>query len=447
MAQTPQVEMEVDKSAATLFPILQPKFKGIARLAEEAAHADDGHLVEFRAMQVCSILNKTVSKRFRSLEYAINPYRGCEFGCRYCYARYAHGFLAPKETSAHGDGAVGTVPGAAAGPGEWVSGPVAPESGFVDEIAVEASPAEEIAAAVWPETSQSRTARPDYSDPLTFERVIFLKQNAAWLLQQELRRLGPKLKEREIALGTATDPYQPIERRTGTTRSLLEVFARREGYRLSIVTKSNLILRDIDLLAEIARRNTLVVHITVTTPDADLARKLEPRAPRPDIRLAAVHRLREAGITAGVLCCPLLPGITDSEEAIDRMAQLAAAAGASFFAADPLFLKACSRPTYLSFVREHFPSQLAQTQCRFALRDFAAPSYAKAVARVVARACERHGLRQRSRDTIFSRETLFDHKHVSRPATQRALQRTAGFERKPPSSAARMEPCQAALFA
>ena len=450
MAQAAKIEMEAVKSGATLFPILQPRFKGIARLAEEAPHADDGHLVEFRAMQVCSILNKTVSKRFRSLEYAINPYRGCEFGCRYCYARYAHGFLAPKETSAPEDGAVGTVPGAAAGPGEWVSGPVASESAPVAEIAVEAnqaSPAEEIAAAVWPETGQSRTARPDYSDPLTFERVIFLKQNAAWLLEQELRRLGPKLKEREIALGTATDPYQPIERRTGTTRSLLEVFARREGYRIGVITKSTLILRDLDLLAEIARRNTLVVHITVTTPDAQLARQLEPRAPRPDIRLATVHRLREAGIAAGVLCCPLLPGITDSEEAIDRMAQLAAAAGASFFAANPLFLKACSRPTYLSFVREHFPSQLAQTQRRFALRDFAAPSYAKAVARIVARACERHGLRQRSRDTIFARETLFDRKHASRPATQRALQRTTGFERKPPASAARMGPCQGALFA
>jgi hypothetical protein len=162
---------------------------------------------------------------------------------------------------------------------------------------------------------------PDYSDPLTFERLIFLKQNAAWLLEQELRRLGPRPKDHEIAIGTATDPYQPIERRARITRSLLEVFSRKAGYRIGIVTKSNLILRDIDLLAEIARRNRLVVHITITTPDADLARKLEPRAPRPDLRLAAVRELRQAGITAGVLCCPLLPGITDSEAAIDRMAQ------------------------------------------------------------------------------------------------------------------------------
>jgi DNA repair photolyase len=422
---------------ATLFPILQPNLTGIARLANEAPHADDGHLVEFRAMQARSILNKTVSKRFRSLEYAINPYRGCEFGCKYCYARYAHGFLAPKLASAPGDGAVGTVPGAAAGPGEWVSGPVASESSCAP---TQPSPAAEIAAAVWPQTA--RAPQPDYADPLTFERLIFLKQNAAWLLEQELRRLGPKLKDREIAIGTATDPYQPIERRAEITRSLLEVFTRKEGLRIGIVTKSTLILRDLDLLTQIARRNTLVVHITITTPDADLARKLEPRAPRPDLRLAAVRKLREAGIVAGVLCCPLLPGITDSEADIDRMAELAAEAGASFFAANPLFLKACSRPTYLSFVREHFPSQLAQTQRRFALRDFAAPSYAKALARIVARACEKQGLNRRSRDTTLTKDTIFN----SAPAVRPSTQRTAGFERKPPASASPLL-VQGALFA
>ena len=116
----------------------------------------------------------------------------------------------------------------------------------------------------------------DLRDPETFERLIFLKQNAAWLLEQELRKINPN---DEIALGTATDPYQPIERRACITRSLLEVFARKSGYRLGIVTKSRLIERDTDLLAEIARHNKLVVHITITTPDAALARLVEPRAP------------------------------------------------------------------------------------------------------------------------------------------------------------------------
>ncbi len=131
------------------------------------------------------------------------------------------------------------------------------------------------------------------------------------------------------------------------------------------MTKSKLIERDIDLLTEIAKKNTLVLHLTITTPDASLARLLEPRAPRPDLRFAAVRQLREAGLTAGILCSPLLPGITDSAEALDRMAGLAAAARASFFAAEPLFLKSCSRPTFLSFVREHFPQLEADYAVRF----------------------------------------------------------------------------------
>ena len=123
---------------------------------------------------------------------------------------------------------------------------------------------------------------------VAFEHEIYLKENAAWLLEQELQRIDPK---QEIAIGTATDPYQPIERRVGITRSLLEVLARREGNRVGIVTKSTLIERDIDLLKKIAEGNTLVVHITITTTDAALARKLEPRAPRPG---PALRRSEEA---------------------------------------------------------------------------------------------------------------------------------------------------------
>ncbi|MDP9038222.1 MAG: radical SAM protein [Acidobacteriota bacterium] len=355
-----------DPSSASLFPILKAPLTGLARIAAEGEHAEDGHLVEFRTMQVRSILNRSVSRRQLSLDLSINPYRGCEFGCKYCYARYTHEFLAPRSSAAPRDGAVGAVPGAGFGP-EWVSGP-----------------------------------KPvDFHDPTSFDRVIFMKQNAAWLLEQELRRVDPGL---EIALGTATDPYQPIERRALITRSILEVFARKSGFRLGIVTKSRLIERDIDLLQRIARQNTLVVHITITTDDAVLARKLEPRAPRPDLRFAAVRRLRDAGIPVGVLCCPLLPGITDSDQAIDAMARRSAAAGALFFAGNPLFLKACSRPTYLSFVREHFPSLVADHEQRFGAADFAAPPYRRQLALSVARACRRYGLRERSHDALLTRE-------------------------------------------
>ena len=236
------------------------------------------------------------------------------------------------------------------------------------------------------------SGQPDFRNPLTFERLIFAKQNAAWLLEQELRRQHPS---EEIAIGTATDPWQPIERRARITRSLLEVFARHSGYSLGVVTKSRLILRDIDLLQEINRRNKLIVHITITTPDAELARKLEPRAPRPDLRLDAVRRLRNAGLTAGILCSPLLPGITDTEEAIDRMARHAAEANASFFAANPLFLKPCSRPTYLSFVQEHYPHLVAEYHRRFDHADFASKDYTQRLSRLVAAARERHGLHRR----------------------------------------------------
>ena len=329
----------------SLFPILNQPLTGIARMAAAAEHADDGHLIEFKALEVRSILNKSVSKRRLSMAYSINPYRGCEFGCKYCYARYTHEFMAPK---------------IAADEGEPADGLAATEINF--------------------------------RDPVSFERLIFLKQNAAWLLEQELKKIDPR---QEIALGTATDPYQPIERKARITRSLLEVFARKAGYRLVIVTKSRLIERDIDLLVEIARRNTLVVHVTITTPDAKLARLLEPRAPRPDLRFQAVKHLREAGIVAGVFGSPLLPGITDNEKALDGLARRASAVGASFFAAHPLFLKPCSRPTYLSFVREHFPSLQGDYAKRFAHADFAGRAYSARLAEMVDAACQRHGLRRR----------------------------------------------------
>ena len=357
----------------SLFPILPQQPTGIARLAAAAAHAADGHLIEFKTLEVRSILNKSVSKRMLSLAYSINPYRGCEFGCKYCYARYTHEFMAPKTTAST-------------------------------------------------EEQDEPAMAMDFRDPTSFERMIFLKKNAAWLLEQELKKIDPSL---EIALGTATDPYQPIERRALITRSLLEVFARKAGYRLGIVTKSRLIERDIDLLVEIARHNALVVHVTITTPDAKLARLLEPRAPRPDLRFQAVKRLRESGIVAGIFGSPLLPGITDNQKALDGMARRAAAVGASFFAAHPLFLKPCSRPTYLSFVREHFPGLQADYAKRFATADFAGKAYREKLAKMVDAACRKHSLPQRSGDAL--------------------LRRNAGVGRIPPRRV--LAPMQARLFA
>lgn len=345
---------------ALLFPIIaNAEAPGaLAGMAASAKVVGEGYLTEFRAMQVRSVLNRSVSKRRLSMAYSINPYRGCEFGCRYCYARYTHEFLASS-----GDGP---------------------------------------APALKREGGDDRRSGPpvDLRQPEAFERRIFLKQNAPWLLEQELRHVRPG---EEIALGTATDPYQPAERWAKITRGILEVFARRSGYRLGIVTKSQLIERDMDLLAEIACRNTLVVHLTITTADVELARNLEPRAPRPDLRFEAVRRLRSAGIVTGVLCSPLLPGITDTEDALDGVARRAATAGASFFAAQPLFLKACSRPTYLSFVREHFPALEAEYATQFGQADFVSRAYRERMGEMVEKVCRRYGLGRRSTDALLTR--------------------------------------------
>jgi DNA repair photolyase len=378
----------------TLFPILNPtgpRPTGIARLAAEATHADDGHLIEFRAITARSILNKSVSKRKLSLAYSINPFRGCEFACKYCYARYTHEFLQPA--------------------------PIAtPAPGNID-----------IPQQPW---------------ALAFEREIYLKENAAWLLEQELRTLAPRLAENqdEIAIGTATDPYQPIERRVGITRSLLEVFAKHSGLRIGLITKSSLITRDIDLFQQIAARNTLVLHLTITTTDAALARQLEPRAPRPDLRFAAVKKLRSAGLTAGVLCSPLLPGINDSVAALDAVATRAAAAGASFLGAHPLFLKSCSRPTWLSFVREHFPHLTADYTRRYASADFVDAAYRNRLALLIRQLCRKHSLGERSSDALLTRDVYTPQPTTPQPA------KACPTARKPPIPA-RAPSAQASLFA
>jgi DNA repair photolyase len=340
-------------------PSAEPPRKGIARLATCGAEVDHGHQVEFRSLPVRSILNKSVSRRGLSFAKSINPYRGCEFACRYCYARYTHEYMELRQ-------------------------------------------------------------------PEDFERKIFVKQNAAWLLQQELRGLRPA---EEIALGTATDPYQPIERRAKVTRSLLEVFATRRGLHIGIVTKSTLIARDIDLLEKIAEHNELVLHITITTADAALARILEPRAPRPDLRFRTVARLRKAGLRTGILCSPLLPGITDTIDALDTMAQRAKDVDASFFSAQPLFLKPCSKPTYLEFVRQHFPALESLYRFRFESRDFVADAYRKRIEQLVDLVTRRHHLARRSTDALLTRDIGENRWEKLKPALQN--QTSLWPERKP----------------
>jgi DNA repair photolyase len=377
----------------TLFPILNshpgPRLLGMARLAAEATHADDGHLIDFRSLQPRTILNKSVSKRQLNHTWSINPFRGCEFGCKYCFARYTHEFLQPAPITT-------------------------PPIGTLD-----------IPQQPW---------------ALAFEHEIYLKENAAWLLEQELRHVD---RNETIVIGTATDPYQPIERRVGITRSLLEVFAKQEGYHLGIITKSSLITRDIDLLQQIAARNTLVLHITITTTDAALARKLEPRAPRPDLRFAALRKLRSVGLTAGVLCCPLLPGINDAIPQLEVVVTRAAAAGASFLGANPLFLKSCSRPTWLGFVSEHFPHLADDYTRRYATADFVDATYRNRMASIVRQLCRKHHLGERNREASLARHVY------TAPPTQDAPDLACEIleRKKTVQPAPKPETAQASLFA
>ena len=182
-------------------------------MAAEAPCLEPKRRVEYFELAARSYLARCDSTRV-PFRWTINPYRGCEFGCKYCYARYTHEFM-------------------------------------------------------------------ELRDPGQFERKIYAKVFNAGHFRSELRSLP--LGE-TIALGTATDPYQPAERRYGVTRKILEVFAATSGLHLGITTKSDLIIRDVELLKEVSRRHYLRVSMTVTTVDADLARLLEPMAPRPDLR-------------------------------------------------------------------------------------------------------------------------------------------------------------------
>jgi DNA repair photolyase len=191
---------------------------------------------------------------------------------------------------------------------------------------------------------------------LDFERKIFVKQGAREALIRDLRRLD--LQGRSIAIGTATDPYQPAERRYRVTRGLLEVFAGRRGLSLSITTKSDLVTRDLDLLARIREGNDLHVNLTITTLHADLARRIEPRAPRPDRRLAAVRALSQGGVRVGVFLMPVLPHINDDHEDLEALIRAAGEAGASHLASQVLFLRQSAKKRFFPSLREEFPELL-----------------------------------------------------------------------------------------
>jgi DNA repair photolyase len=298
-----------------------PGLVGIARLAATGESLRQGHDVEYFTLPARSILNRCTGVRM-PFTSTINPYRGCEFACKYCYARYTHEFM-------------------------------------------------------------------ELRDGVDFERKIYVKQHAAELLRQELRRVKPG---EEIAIGTATDPYQPIERRLEVTRAILEELSRHTGLELGIVTKSNLVLRDIDLLQRIAENNRILVNVTITTLDVDLARILEPRAPRPDLRMETVRQLNLERVNAGVICAPVVPGITDSPRDLEALVRATAEAGGKYIYANPLFLKPCSAAVFLPFLEKEFPHLVDSYQQRYKDRAFLPKAYGQRLSQLMARLRQKHGL-------------------------------------------------------
>ena len=309
------------------FPLLPdfespPKLIGIARIAAAGESLREGHNVEYFTLGTRSLLSRVVSRRNLPFAWAINPYRGCEFACKYCYARYTHEFL-------------------------------------------------------------------ELRDGIDFERKIFIKQHAAELLRQELKKVK---RGEEIAIGTATDPYQPAERRFEVTRMILEELAKHSGFEIGIVTKSNLVTRDAEILRRVEENNRIFVNVTVTTVDVELARKLEPRAPRPDLRLEAVRQLNLAGVDAGVICAPLLPEITDQPRDLDALVKAASEAGAKYIFANPLFLKPCSAAVFLPFLEEHFPALVDRYKKRYQSGAFLPKGYAQRLSRLVASLRQKYGI-------------------------------------------------------
>ena len=176
------------------------------------------------------------------------------------------------------------------------------------------------------------------------------------------------------------------------TRSILEEFALHSGFQIGIVTKSDLVTRDVNVLRRIAERNQLFVNITITTLDTKLARILEPRAPRPDLRLKAVKELSLAGIKAGVSCAPVVPGITDSPAALDAIVKATKEAGGRYIFGNPLFLKPCSASIFLPFLEKEFPQLVEEYRKRYADKAFVSKVYGKRIADLMASLRKKHGL-------------------------------------------------------
>ncbi len=264
------------------------RFEPLARIAFDDGWQGLDELPPFKTTVTADSTRKIIARNDSpdiSFDRSINPYRGCEHGCVYCFARPTHAYL-------------GLSPG------------------------------------------------------LDFESKLFMKPNAPELLERELS--APGYVPKTIAIGTNTDPYQPIERRYKIMRGILEVLER-AGHPVGIVTKSNLVLRDLDILSRMAERNLVKVALSVTTLDAKLARTMEPRAATPARRLEALRQLTAAGVPTSAMVAPVIPAINDAE--IERILEAVAAAGVRHAGYVLLRLPLEVRDLFREWLIENFPDR------------------------------------------------------------------------------------------
>lgn len=249
---------------------------------------DHGAEVIYREIPCKSIIGRSRGAETGGYPFShtINPYRGCEIGCTYCYARYTHGYLG-------------------------------------------------------------------LDDPFAFERQVFVKLGADRRVARDL--CDAHFAGAEIAIGTATDPYQPAERRYRVTRRILEKLATFSGLTLSITTKSPLILDDLHLLLRLARKSSLTIHMSLVSLDGDVIRRLEPKAATPEKRLETIATLARHGLRVGLFLMPIIPGINDDPRQIARLETAARRAGAAFVYKGRMSLRKAAWPVFARMLDRHYP--------------------------------------------------------------------------------------------
>ena len=304
---------------------------------------DNRRGVTIQTLRSENLLNRLTGESM-PFGWTVNPFRGCELGCRYCYARSTHEYLG------HGD-------------------------------------------------------------PQEFEERIYVKDVGAARLLRGLIRAREA--GQEIAIGTATDPYQPAEARFGVTRRVLETMAQVPGLRIGLTTKSTGILRDREILSRIARSSDLWVNVSLISLDSALLRQIEPRAPRPDLRLEAMRALCADGVPARLFLMPVLPMLTDGDAGLRELLAAALAAGGREAISQVLFLRTeMTWRFFLEFVEREFPWALARYRALYPAPGNAPRAYREEIDRRVARLAA---------DVGFPTRTRYDRARAEAPARPRQL--------------------------